>query len=72
MIASSIQHKEMTMENTLHSGRRDPNFWYCIKSIQKIEIPQTELDADESEVQDRAQNQKLENESLGKRALLAF
>jgi hypothetical protein len=28
--------------------------------------------ADESEVQDRAQNQKLENESLEKRALLAF
>jgi hypothetical protein len=28
--------------------------------------------ADESEVQDRVQNQKLENESLGKRALLVF
>jgi hypothetical protein len=44
-MTGSIQHKEMTMENTLHWGRRDPNFWCCIKSIQKIKIPQTELDA---------------------------
>jgi hypothetical protein len=76
MMTGSIQHKEITMENTLHSARRDPNFWCCIKSILKIKIPQRELDAlwiaDESEVQDRAQNQKLKNESLDTRALLAF